>query len=45
MAVKLTTAQKNSLLLTIADAIESEAASILAANERDLQEAVLDWLR
>ena len=39
---ELTTAQKNSLLLAIADAIEFEAASILAANERDIQTSGLE---
>jgi len=39
---ELTTAQKNSLLLAIADAIEGDAASILAANERDIQTSGLD---
>jgi glutamate-5-semialdehyde dehydrogenase len=39
---ELTTRQKNSLLLAVADAIESEAASILAANERDIQTSGLE---
>jgi glutamate-5-semialdehyde dehydrogenase len=34
---QLSTAQKNSLLLAIAGAIEANAASILQANEKDLQ--------
>jgi glutamate-5-semialdehyde dehydrogenase len=34
---KLSTEQKNSILLTMADAIEKEAASILAANALDLK--------
>ena len=34
---ELTTAQKNSLLMAMADALESETPSILAANERDIQ--------
>jgi glutamate-5-semialdehyde dehydrogenase len=34
---ELTTAQKNSLLLAMADAIESQSPSILVANERDIQ--------
>lgn len=41
-AAELTTAQKNSLLLSMADAIESHAAGILAANERDLQTSGLE---
>ena len=38
----LTTAEKNSLLLAIADAIESQAGSILAANEADLETSGLE---
>ena len=39
---ELTTAQKNSLLLAMADAIESQSSSILAANERDIQASELE---
>jgi glutamate-5-semialdehyde dehydrogenase len=39
---ELTTAQKNSLLLAMADAIESQSPSILAANERDIQTSGLN---
>lgn len=39
---ELTTAQKNSLLLAMAGAIESQSPSILAANERDLQTSGLE---
>lgn len=39
---ELTTAQKNSQLLTMADAIESQSSSILAANERDIQASGLE---
>jgi glutamate-5-semialdehyde dehydrogenase len=39
---ELTTTQKNSLLLAIADAIESGAASILVANERDIETSGLE---
>ncbi|MBP2169968.1 glutamate-5-semialdehyde dehydrogenase [Erwinia toletana] len=35
----LTTAQKNQVLLTIADSLEAQSAEILAANERDLADA------
>jgi glutamate-5-semialdehyde dehydrogenase len=37
LLAELTTEQKNQLLLVMADAIEAEAASILAANQKDLQ--------
>jgi glutamate-5-semialdehyde dehydrogenase len=39
---ELTTDQKNSLLLAMADAIESHSASILAANECDMQSSGLE---
>jgi glutamate-5-semialdehyde dehydrogenase len=39
---ELTTAQKNSLLLAMADAIESQSTSILVANERDIQTSGLN---
>jgi glutamate-5-semialdehyde dehydrogenase len=39
---ELTTEEKNSLLLAIANAIESEAASILAANDRDMHSSGLE---
>jgi glutamate-5-semialdehyde dehydrogenase len=39
---ELTTAQKNSLLLAIAGAIESETPRILAANERDIERSGLE---
>jgi glutamate-5-semialdehyde dehydrogenase len=39
---ELTAAQKNSLLLAMADAIESQSPSVLAANERDLQTSGLE---
>jgi glutamate-5-semialdehyde dehydrogenase len=39
---ELTTAQKNSLLLAMADAIESQSPSILVANERDIQTSGLN---
>ncbi|MCU5771130.1 glutamate-5-semialdehyde dehydrogenase [Erwiniaceae bacterium BAC15a-03b] len=35
----LTTAQKNQVLLTIADSLEAQSAEILAANEQDLADA------
>jgi len=38
----LSTAQKNAILLTMADAIEANAASILEANRTDLQESGLE---
>jgi len=41
-AAELTTAQKNALLLAMADAIESQSPSILAANERDVQTSGLE---
>jgi glutamate-5-semialdehyde dehydrogenase len=37
LLAELTTEQKSQLLLVMADAIEAEAASILAANQKDLQ--------
>lgn len=40
--LELTTAQKNSLLMAMADALESETPSILAANERDIQTSGLE---
>ncbi|WP_312240850.1 glutamate-5-semialdehyde dehydrogenase [Pantoea sp.] len=36
---ELTTAEKNQVLLTIADRLEAESAAILAANEQDLADA------
>ena len=39
---ELTTAQKNSLLLAMADAIEAQSSGILAANERDIQTSGLE---
>jgi glutamate-5-semialdehyde dehydrogenase len=39
---ELTTGDKNSLLLAIADAIESQAESILASNQRDLETSGLE---
>jgi glutamate-5-semialdehyde dehydrogenase len=39
---ELTTEEKNSLVLAIANAIESEAASILAANDRDMHSSGLE---
>jgi glutamate-5-semialdehyde dehydrogenase len=39
---ELTTEEKNSLVLAIANAIESEAASILAANDRDIKTSGLE---
>src|SRR5260370_20221287 len=38
----LSTGEKNALLLAIADAIESEAASILAANRDDMESSGLE---
>src|SRR5260370_17180268 len=38
----LSTEEKNALLLAIADAIESEAASILAANRDDMESSGLE---
>ena len=37
-----TTEEKNALLLRVADAIEAQSSSILAANEKDLQESGLE---
>ena len=39
---ELTTDQKNKLLLAMADAIEAQSASILAANEKDLQSSGIE---
>jgi glutamate-5-semialdehyde dehydrogenase len=42
LLAELTTEQKNQLLLAMADAIEAEAASILAANQKDLQSSGIE---
>ena len=42
LLAELTSEQKNQLLLAMADAIEAEAASILAANQKDLQSSGIE---